>query len=180
MVSILTPVRRESSPIDRLPGEIGATERIGKISLDPVAATGCSLGAMSSQAENHGRRARPEAGLLNVPRTQKFLAAGGVIGALAASSCCLVPLVLFGLGVSGAWIANLTQLAPYQPYFIIATVGCLVAGYGLLYRSRRMACTDGQVCARPLSNRIVISGLIVATILVIGALAFDALAPLIL
>jgi len=105
---------------------------------------------MSSQAENHGRRARPEAGLLNVPRTQKFLAAGGVIGALAASSCCLVPLVLFGLGVSGAWIANLTELA------------------------------DGQVCARPLSNRIVTSGLILATILVIGALALDVLAPLFL
>jgi mercuric ion transport protein len=92
-----------------------------------------------------------------------------------------VPLVLFGLGVSGAWIANLTQLAPYQPYFIAATVGCLAGGYGLLYRSRRkMTCTDGQVCARPLSNRIVTSGLILATILVIGALAFDALAPLIL
>jgi mercuric ion transport protein len=135
---------------------------------------------MSSQAENHGRRARPEAGLLNVPRTQKFLAAGGVIGALAASSCCLVPLVLFGLGVSGAWIANLTELAPYQPYFIGATVACLAGGYRLMYRSRQRACADGQVCARPLSNRIVTSGLILATILVIGALALDVLAPLFL
>ena len=30
---------------------------------------------------------------------------------------------------------------------------------------------DGQICARPLSNRIVTSGLILATILVVGALA---------
>jgi len=126
---------------------------------------------MTSQAQTRARLARPDAAPKSLPRTQGLLAAGRVIGALAASSCCIVPLVLFGLGVSGAWIANLTRLAP---------VGCLVAGYGLLYRSRRMACTDGQVCARPLSNRIVISGLIVATILVIGALAFDALAPLIL
>jgi mercuric ion transport protein len=115
---------------------------------------------------------------LNMPRAQKFLAAGGVIGALAASSCCIVPLMLFGLGVSGAWIANLTQLAPYQPYFIAATVGCLAGGYGLLYRSRRRACRDGQVCARPLSNRVVTGGLILATILVIGALALDVIAPL--
>ena len=134
---------------------------------------------MSSQLENPGL-ARPEAGSLNMPRAQKFLAAGGVIGALAASSCCIVPLVLFGLGVSGAWIANLTQLAPYQPYFIAVTVACLAGGYGLMYRSRRRACTDGQVCARPLSNRIVKSGLILATILVIGALALDVLAPLFL
>jgi mercuric ion transport protein len=117
---------------------------------------------------------------MSSPRAQKFLAAGGVIGALAASSCCIVPLVLFGLGVSGAWIANLTRLAPYQPYFIAATVACLAGGYGLVYRSRKRACTDGQVCARPLSSRIVTSGLILATILVIGALALDVLAPLFL
>jgi mercuric ion transport protein len=135
---------------------------------------------MTSQAQTQARLARPDAVPRNLPRTQGLLAAGGVIGALAASSCCIVPLVLFGLGVSGAWIAHLTQLAPYQPYFIAATVGCLAGGYGLLYRSRKVTCTDGQVCARPLSNRIVTSGLILATVLVIGALAFDALAPLVL
>ena len=86
---------------------------------------------MSSQAENPRRLAHPEAGSIDMPRTQKFLAAGGVIGALATSSCCIVPLVLFGLGVSGAWIANLTRLAPYQPYFIApaspAATGCCTA-----------------------------------------------------
>src|SRR5260370_24517586 len=102
-------------------------------------------------------------------RAQKLLTAAGLLGALAASSCCIVPLVLFGLGVSGAWIANLTRLAPYQPYFIAATVVCLAGGYGLLYRSRRITCTDGQVCARPLSNRIVMSAPLLATILLIWA-----------
>ena len=135
---------------------------------------------MTSQAQNQTRLTRPDDAPASLPRTQKFLAAGGVIGALAASSCCIVPLVLFGLGISGAWIANLTRLAPYQPFFIAATVACLAGGYGLRYRSRKTACTDGQVCARPLSTRIVTSGLILSTILVIGALAFDLLAPLIL
>ena len=136
--------------------------------------------SMTRQGQNQTRLARPDTAPMNWQHTQKVLAAGGVIGALAASSCCIVPLVLFGLGVSGAWIANLTQLAPYQPYFIAATVACLAGGYGLLYRSRKLTCTDGQVCARPLSTRVVTSGLILATILVIGALAFDMLAPLIL
>ena len=135
---------------------------------------------MSSQAESQSHLAPAEAGSLSMPRTQKLLALGGLLGALAASSCCVVPLVLFGLGVSGAWIGNLTRLAPYQPYFIAATLACLAGGYGQVYRSRKMACSDGQVCTRPLSNRIVTSGLILATILVVGALAFDVLAPLIL
>lgn len=135
---------------------------------------------MTSQVRDQTRLARPDAAPLNWPRTQKLLAAGGVLGALAASSCCIVPLVLFGIGVSGAWIANLTQLAPYQPFFIAAGAACVVGGYGLLYRSRKLTCADSQACARPLPNRIVTSGLILATILVIGALAFDILAPLIL
>ena len=37
------------------------------------------------------------------------LAAGGV-AALLASACCLGPLVLITLGVSGAWISNLAAL----------------------------------------------------------------------
>src|SRR3546814_17640073 len=41
------------------------------------------------------------------------------------SSDLLVP---FSLGAGGAWIANLTALAPYQPIFIAATLGFL--GYG--------------------------------------------------
>ncbi|MGH6880679.1 MAG: mercuric transporter MerT family protein, partial [Hypericibacter sp.] len=45
----------------------------------------------------------------------ELIAAGGVLGALAAMSCCILPLVLFALGISGAWIGNLTALAPYQP-----------------------------------------------------------------
>jgi mercuric ion transport protein len=135
---------------------------------------------MSTQAESQSHLAPTQPGLRGMPRAQKFLAAGGVIGALAASSCCIVPLVLFGLGISGAWIANLTRLAPFKPYFIAATIACLAGGYGLRYRSRKVACSDGLVCTRPLSNRIVTSGLILATILVVGALAFDLLAPLIL
>src|SRR6516162_1715698 len=101
-------------------------------------------------------------------RGQGLMAVGGLLGALAASSCCIVPLVLFGLGVSGAWIGNLTRLAPYQPYFLAATSICLGSGYWLAYRSGKRACADDEVCARPFPNRVVKSGLVLATILVIG------------
>ena len=135
---------------------------------------------MTSQADTQASLARPETRQADILRTQRLIAVGGVLGALAASSCCIVPLVLFGLGVSGAWIGNLTRLAPYQPYFLTATAACLGYGYWLVYRSRSRACADGEVCARPLPNRIVKTGLVLATILVFGALAFDFLAPLIL
>ena len=132
---------------------------------------------MTSQARDRARIARPEAGR-RMPHTQTLVTVGGLLGALAASSCCVVPLLLFALGVSGAWIGNLSQLAPYQPYFIAATAGCLGYGYWLVYRSRTTACVDGQACARPLSNRTVTIGLVLATVLVIGTLTFDVVAPL--
>src|SRR5258708_24664719 len=57
--------------------------------------------------------------------TQKLLAAGGILAALGAASCCVIPFALFMLGVSGAWIGNLTALEPYQPIFAIIAAGCL-------------------------------------------------------
>ncbi len=113
-------------------------------------------------------------------RRQGLMAAGGLLGALAASSCCILPLVLFGLGVSGAWIGNFTRLAPYQPCFIAATLPFLGYGYWLVYRSSTRTCADGEACARPLPNRIVKTSLILATILVAAALGLDFIAPLFL
>jgi len=129
------------------------------------------LVAMAIKQENH---------MAGLQRGQGLMAVGGLLGALVASSCCLLPFVLFGLGVSGAWIGNLTQLAPYQPFFIAATIACLGYGYRLVYRSSKVACAGGEACARPLSNRLVQLGLIVATVLVIAAIGFDFLAPLLL
>ena len=109
----------------------------------------------------------------------RLIAAGGILGALAASSCCILPLVLFSLGISGAWIANLTALAPYKPYFAAGTLALLGYGYTLVYVKPKQACADGS-CARPLPNRLVKSSLWTATLLVVAALAFDYVAPLLL
>ena len=113
-------------------------------------------------------------------RSQKLAVVGGILGAIAASSCCILPLTLFSLGISGAWIGNLTALAPYQPYFIAATLACLGYGYWLVYRRKKIACAEGAACARPLPSHIVKAGLVLATILVAGAIAFDLFAPLLL
>ena len=112
-------------------------------------------------------------------RGQYLLAAGGLLGAVAASSCCILPLALFSVGVSGAWIGNLTQLAPYQPIFIAITAAALGYGYWLVYRSSKVACVAGESCGSVKSNRLVKFGLVLATVLVVAAIGFDFIAPLI-
>ena len=113
-------------------------------------------------------------------RRAGLVALVGFLGALASMSCCVVPLALFALGIGGAWIGNLTALAPYQPIFVGISVASLVSGYYLAYRRPRLACADNQACARPLPRRSVKLALWVATLLVAAALAFPYAARLLL
>ena len=105
------------------------------------------------------------------------MAAAGLLGALAATSCCILPLVLFSLGVSGAWIGNFTRLAPYHPIFVTAALACIAAGAWLVHRASTNACAKGDACARPLPNRLVRVALIIAALLVVAAIGFDILGP---
>lgn len=113
-------------------------------------------------------------------RKAKLIAAGGILGAIAASTCCIVPLVLFSLGISGAWIGQLTALSAYQPIFIAITLGFLGYGYWLVYRKPKIACAEGEACAKPLPNVIVKTGLWFATALILLAFAWPYLVPFIL
>ena len=107
-----------------------------------------------------------------------MIAAGGILGAIAASTCCIVPLILFSLGVSGAWIGNLTALEPYKPFFILMTIGFLGYGYWMVYRKPK-ECGEGEACARPLPSKLVKTSLWGATILVILATFWNWIAPVV-
>ena len=125
---------------------------------------------------------QPAAGESTAAGTCKTVTSfGGALGAVAASSCCLVPLALFGLGVGGAWIGNLTALAPYQPLFVAITVGFLGTGFYLVYRRPKAAGLDADdACASPRSDRLVKTTLWASTVLVAAAVAFNYLAPILL
>lgn len=79
--------------------------------------------------------------------TAGTLTAGG-LAAILASTCCLGPLLLVTLGISGAWIANLTLLEPYRPLFIGIAVAALYFGGRRIYRPVQ-ACQPDEVCALP-------------------------------
>lgn len=111
-------------------------------------------------------------------RKTRMIAAGGILGAIAASTCCVVPLLLFSLGISGAWVGNLTALQPYKPIFITITLGFLAYGYWMVYRKPK-ACADGEACARPLPNRLVKTALWGSTILIFIAIFWTWIAPVV-
>lgn len=111
-------------------------------------------------------------------RGQSWLAAGGVVGAILASACCIVPLLLVTLGVSGAWMGHLTALEPFKPYVAIATLTLIGLGFWRVYFQRQPPCEDGSYCARPQSSRLIKATLWIGATLVLLALSIDWWAPL--
>jgi len=111
---------------------------------------------------------------------QWWLTAGGAFGAVLASSCCIAPLVLFLMGISGAWISNLTVLEPYQSLFIAITLGFLCGGFWMVYFKPKKQCVEGSYCSKPESGKLLKGMLWGSTGLIAIAIAFPYLAPFLL
>jgi mercuric ion transport protein len=76
----------------------------------------------------------------------------GAVAAIIGSLCCVAPLVLLTLGISGAWISQLTALEPYRPIFI----GVMLLFFGLAFRQLYIVpaqCAPGEACADSVLQR---------------------------
>lgn len=84
-----------------------------------------------------------------------FPLVGGLLAGIATSLCCTVPLILLSLGMGGAWVSNLTALAPYRPIFIVLAIALLVIAYFQIYETTdNQPCEEGKVCAEPATQRL--------------------------
>lgn len=105
---------------------------------------------------------------------------GSVLGAVGASSCCLLPLALFSLGATGPWLGQLTALAPLQPWLLGATAVLLAIGFYLVYRRPRGACAADGACLRPARRRLTVAALWSSAVLAAVAAVFPYVAPVLL
>ena len=113
--------------------------------------------------------------------TKSLFTVVGIAAAIGAAACCILPLVLFAFGISGAWIGNLVALEPYKPYFIAAAILFLGFGFYKVYsKPKSEACEEGTFCARPSSDLINKVSLWLATILVVLAILWSHIAPVLL
>lgn len=106
--------------------------------------------------------------------------AGSLLGALAMTSCCILPLVLVSLGVGGVWIAQLTALYAYKWYTFTLAAGFIGYGFWKVHRAEAGECRDGTVCARPVNRRIMKASLWLAAVVTAIAMIFPYATPYIL
>ena len=76
----------------------------------------------------------------------------GILAGIGASVCCVGPLVLLGVGISGAWIGNLTAFEPYRPVFIALTLLFLGLAFRKLYLVPQV-CAPDATCGDPRTRR---------------------------
>ncbi|MCM2303710.1 MAG: mercuric transporter MerT family protein [Elusimicrobia bacterium] len=73
---------------------------------------------------------------------KKLVGLAALASAGLASSCCLGPLVLTGLGLGSLGLA--AGLTRYRPFFLAVTGVVLAVAFYLAYRKRSVACADGS------------------------------------
>ncbi|MBS0307918.1 MAG: mercuric transport protein [Proteobacteria bacterium] len=75
------------------------------------------------------------------------LMALAVVSSIAASTCCLLPLVLVLAGITGAWMTSLRILEPVTPLLNGIAVATLIwAGYLVFRPQKECAVPQGATC----------------------------------
>ena len=77
-----------------------------------------------------------------------WLGIGAILSAIGASVCCVGPLLLLSLGISGAWMSTLTSMESVRPFFILLTLVFIGLGYRKLYLIPEN-CAEGKTCSSP-------------------------------
>jgi mercuric ion transport protein len=85
---------------------------------------------------------------------------------------------LVTLGISGAWIGNLTALEPYKPLTAGIATAFIGLGFWHVYFRARPVCAEGSYCARPHSSRVTKAALWGASVLVLLSITVNWWAPL--
>jgi mercuric ion transport protein len=72
---------------------------------------------------------------------------------LVASSCCVLPIALAGLGVTGAVFSGLAFLADIRSLLVAGAAGMMALGWAFFFWRRRRPSCDGHTCARLRTSR---------------------------
>ena len=104
-----------------------------------------------------------------------WLATGlSLAGALAMTSCCILPLVLVSLGVTGVFIGQMASF--YQYKWITFAVSAAFLGWGFYKAYAPVKCADGT-CARPMNRTVMRAFLWLAAAIMAIAILFPYVAP---
>ena len=96
---------------------------------------------------------------------------GALVAGIAASACCVGPLLLLMLGMGGTWVSTLMRFEPLRPYAVGVTLLLLSIAFWQLYITPRR-CRVYKPCIQPNHLRWQRGVFWVVSLLLIGLLTF--------
>lgn len=116
------------------------------------------------------------------PAAPKWFAALGLVsglGALIASSCCVIPLGLAALGAGAGILGGVETVAAWRvPLLSVSALG-VVGGWGAWFR-RPVACAEVSACVSPGRSRATLALLLCASAIVLVAASWSYIDPVLL
>ncbi len=118
-----------------------------------------------------------------MPAAPKWFAALGLVaglGAVVASSCCVIPLGLAALGAGAGVLGGLEMVAEWRfPFLSVGALG-IVAGWSAWWWKRPASCVSGSDCVSRLRSRATLGLLLCASLIVSLAASWGYIDPVLL
>jgi mercuric ion transport protein len=119
----------------------------------------------------------------DLPASPKWFAALGLaagLGAVVASSCCVIPLGLAALGAGTSVLGGIQEVAPWRMPLLSISVLAIVGGWAAWWLKRPVACAPGASCASPERSRASLALLLCASAILLAAISWSYIDPMLL
>jgi mercuric ion transport protein len=117
------------------------------------------------------------------PAAPKWFAAVGLVaglGAVIASSCCVIPLGLAALGAGASVFGGLEMVAEWRLSLLAVSGLAIVGGWGAWWWRGPAACAAGSACASPRRSLGTLGLLLCASLIVALAAGWGYMDPVLL
>jgi mercuric ion transport protein len=125
----------------------------------------------------------PVASLPALPAAPKWFAAVGLVaglGAVVASSCCVIPLALAALGAGASVFGGLEKVAEWRVPLLALSASAIAGGWGAWWWKHPVPCASGSACALQQRSRATLGLLLCASLIVVLAPSWSYIDPVLL
>ncbi|MBM3562183.1 MAG: mercury transporter MerT [Alphaproteobacteria bacterium] len=118
-----------------------------------------------------------------VPASSNWFAAFGLVaglGAVVASSCCVIPLGLAALGAGAGVFGGLELIAAWRVPLLAASALAISGGWSAWWMKRPVICASKANCASPERSRSMLALLLCASAIALAAASWSYIDPALL
>ena len=116
----------------------------------------------------------------SAPKVLGGLAAFAGIGAIFASSCCVIPLVLAAVGSSAGIFGAFQTLAEWRMPLLSVSIFSIIGGWFTWWKKRNDNCSAAAFCSTSTRSNTSVTLLFISSLIIVLGLSWEYIDPLLL